>query len=102
MSDTLKKIYAAKAAQLELEREREPYAKVRARALERVGDRRGFLTQLQDASPAAIIAEVKRASPSAGLIARSFDPASIARAYDEAGCDATGNHALHAAHSEKS
>jgi indole-3-glycerol phosphate synthase len=36
----------------------------------------------------AIVAEIKRASPSSGLIARSFDPVATARVYDAAGCDA--------------
>jgi len=46
------------------------------------------LRALQGADGGAIIAEIKRASPSAGLIARSFDPVEIARAYDAAGSDA--------------
>ncbi len=88
MIDTLQKIFAAKAAALEQEQAREPYAALQARALERVAERRGFLAALQRAPGGAIVAEIKRASPSSGLIARSFDPVAIARAYDAAGADA--------------
>src|SRR5580698_9319533 len=88
MSDMLQKIYAAKAAALELEQQRETYDALRTRALVRMGGRRSFLAALQRADGGAIIAEIKRASPSAGLIARSFDPVAIARAYDDAGSDA--------------
>src|SRR5579863_6292231 len=88
MSDMLQKIYAARAITLEHERQRESYDAVRARALERAGERRGFLAALQRASGNAIVAEIKRASPSAGLIARSFDVVAIGRAYNAAGSDA--------------
>ncbi|MFZ1019117.1 MAG: indole-3-glycerol phosphate synthase TrpC [Candidatus Cybelea sp.] len=88
MTDMLAKIFAAKAASLEQERAREPYETVRAKALERMPQRRGFLEALRRADGDAIIAEIKRASPSAGLIARSFDPVAIARGYDGAGSDA--------------
>jgi indole-3-glycerol phosphate synthase len=88
MADTLQKIYAAKAAQLVEEQAREPYEQVRDRALARVAERRPFAGALRSARGAAIVTEIKRASPSAGLIARNFDPAAIARVYESAGADA--------------
>ncbi len=88
MADTLQKIYAARATTLEQEQQRESYDALRSRALERTSERRGFLAALQRAPGNAIVAEIKRASPSAGLIARSFDVVAIARAYDAAGSDA--------------
>ncbi len=88
MTDALQKIYATKATALQQEETREPYELLRVRARERMSERRGFLAALEAANGGAIVAEIKRASPSAGLIARSFDPVAIARAYDEAGCDA--------------
>jgi indole-3-glycerol phosphate synthase len=46
--------------------------------------RRDFRSALLSHSP-AIIAEIKKASPSKGLLAADFDPQSIARAYERGG-----------------
>lgn len=87
MADILRQIYEAKArvtAQAELD---EPYDLVRARALARRQERRGFLRALQSANGPALIGEIKRASPSAGLISRNFDPVRTAQCYEAAGVD---------------
>jgi indole-3-glycerol phosphate synthase len=48
---------------------------------------RGFATAIEEQlkSGPAVIAEIKKASPSAGLIRPEFDPAKIARSYERAG-----------------
>ena len=86
--DMLEKLYAAKARGREADEAREPLATVRERAANRCGERRPFRAALVAASGPAIIAEIKRASPSLGLIVRSLDPAGVAREYEAAGADA--------------
>jgi indole-3-glycerol phosphate synthase len=60
---------------------------VEARAEQSISERRDFLAALTARAP-AIIAEVKKASPSKGLLVAEFDPASIARSYEEGGAAA--------------
>ena len=52
-----------------------------------LGTRRNFAAALQSA-PVTIIAEIKKASPSKGVLAGQFDPASIAQAYQRGGAAA--------------
>lgn len=56
-------------------------------AIDRHGPRRDFVAALRrpPVGPPALIAEIKKASPSAGLIRPNFDPAAIATAYERAG-----------------
>jgi len=52
-------------------------------------DVRGFASALQrEGGKLALVAEVKKASPSAGVIVESFDPVAIARNYARAGVEA--------------
>lgn len=87
-NDVLKKIYAAKALHLEDEMAREPYGAIRERAKASVETRRHFLEALKARAGYALITEIKRASPSAGLIARDFDAVRIGQTYERAGADA--------------
>lgn len=86
--DLLEKLYAAKVAVREADERREPIAVVRERATNRLPQRRPLGAALRAAKGPAIIAEIKRASPSLGLIVRSLDPALVAREYAAAGADA--------------
>jgi indole-3-glycerol phosphate synthase len=83
MSDILERILATKRTEVEQARNARPVDVVRADA-ERRRDRRDFVGALRwklAADDAAVIAEVKKASPSKGVLRPEFDPAAIARSY---------------------
>jgi indole-3-glycerol phosphate synthase len=80
----LDQIVVRKRAELLLDRGRTPLADLEKRAHQ---PRRGFRQALERGAP-AVIAEIKRASPSRGLIAPQFEPAEIAPRYEAAGAAA--------------
>jgi indole-3-glycerol phosphate synthase len=72
----------------EVERLRPRAAELNRQALQR-NDFRSFRSALKRPDgKLALIAEIKKASPSAGVIAQSFDPVEIAKDYERAGADA--------------
>lgn len=79
----LDEIVASKREEVAARQRRRPLAEVR-RAAERMPPARGFLNAVRAKRP-AVIAEIKRASPSAGVIRRNFDPTAIAASYERAG-----------------
>lgn len=83
MSSILDKIFAAKREEVAAVRARVPLETVRA-AAERVSAPRDFVAALRAKHP-AIIAEIKRASPSKGDISPDLDPAAVAREYAAGG-----------------
>ena len=86
-SDILQRILAAKRREVEEAKSRTPLATLRQAAAD-AGPPRGFEKALRGkiaADHAAVIAEIKRASPSKGLIRADFDPARIATSYEENG-----------------
>ena len=83
MSDILREILAVKRDEIARARARESPAALRARAEARrdVRSFEGALRARIAAGLPAVIAEVKKASPSKGLLRADFDPAAIAASY---------------------
>lgn len=87
MSDALTKICADKRDHVAAAKENRPLSDVEAAAKEAAAPR-GFYAALKSAADAGrygLIAEVKKASPSKGLIREDFDPPAIAQAYERGG-----------------
>jgi len=83
MADILQKICRVKQREIAALK-RADQAKL-AEAAARQGPARGFRGALAAPPGVALIAELKKASPSAGVIRQDFDPVQIARAYERGG-----------------
>ena len=83
MSDILKKIVAVKHEEIAAAQKRMPLAAMRADAESRVltRDFEGALRAKIAQGHAAVIAEIKKASPSKGVLREEFIPADIAQSY---------------------
>ena len=87
MSDILTQIVAVKHEEVAAARSRKPLAEVRADAESRVltRDFLGAMRARIAAGRPAVIAEIKKASPSKGVLRADFEPADIAQSYAEHG-----------------
>ena len=87
MSDVLARICAQKRELVAARQKAVPLAALEARA-KRAGRARGFHRALAERAASGrygLICEIKKASPSKGLIRKDFDPAELARAYAAGG-----------------
>jgi indole-3-glycerol phosphate synthase len=85
--DILQRIVARKAEEVAQRRQQLPLSTLQAQLTEASAPR-GFVEAMRRrlaAGQAAVIAEVKKASPSKGVIREDFDPAQIARSYARGG-----------------
>jgi indole-3-glycerol phosphate synthase len=90
MTTILEQIIQTKREEIAQRSARTPLEELKAAAAAQPRPRNFFsaVTRKPVARPVNLIAEIKKASPSAGVIRADFDPVAIARAYAAAGADA--------------
>lgn len=86
--DILQQIVQDKAREVALAKQRTPLETLKQQAAAQPPARNLFAAVTQPANQLRVIAEIKKASPSAGLIREDFDPVAIAHAYYENGAAA--------------
>jgi indole-3-glycerol phosphate synthase len=84
VSDVLSEICQTKRTEIAAAKSRVSEMELKARLAD-VDPPRDFLAALKSATGVGLITEVKKASPSAGLIREDFDPVEIAKTYESAG-----------------
>jgi indole-3-glycerol phosphate synthase len=84
MTTILDKILTVKRQEVEAARARVPETDLE-RLAAKVAPARDFRAALERAGRVAVIAEIKKASPSAGVLRGDFDPVAIARIYEQNG-----------------
>ncbi len=87
MSDILNKILATKREEVAAAKAKKSLDQVREEAYNQPDPRDfvGSILAKVDAGKPAVIAEIKKASPSKGVIRENFNPAEIAKSYEKGG-----------------
>lgn len=88
MTDILAQIVEHKRGEIDAARSQVPLEQVRAMADDTPQPRNFYTALTRPKGELRVIAEVKKASPSAGVIRNDFDPVAIARAYEANGAAA--------------
>lgn len=84
----LQRILETKRAEVAAAKSRQPLARMRSRVGDLEDQPRGFaraLRNMRDSGGTALIAEIKKGSPSKGIIREQFDPVEIAESYQQGG-----------------
>ena len=89
MSDILQRIVATKREEVAARKVQTPIDELKRRIADLPRPRNFFAAlTTRNEKPLNLIAEVKKASPSAGVIRADFDPVAIAKIYEASGADA--------------